>query len=100
VGSTGGADHGKAIAASNVSHPNTGTYCFGQLPISANNAVATLDSSGSAVGIDAQVGDGSAEGCPAGTQVFVLTFNVHVNTANGNVDTEPFEDNGFYININ
>jgi len=89
--------HSKNVAASNLSSPSAGFYCFKNLPFTVSNVQATLDYNGTANGeilqIDAQV-PGTAGAC--GTEAQAMVFvgkNVSASFTEG-VST------GLYVNFN
>ena len=65
------------------------TYCLGGLAANPRGGQVTVDANESGFEY-AQLGLGSASGCPAGTQAFVLIINS--NTGN-------FTDSGFFIEL-
>ena len=96
IGKSGGASSAKGISAANVTNPFSGIYCILGLATAPNNAVATLDSTGTAVGINVELGGNiNPNNCLAGTQIEVDTFGI-----NFAAQTEPYVENGFYIQVN
>jgi hypothetical protein len=75
-GSVGGNTQG--ISTANISHPSRGFYCFSGLSPAPKGGIAILDalpSEGFSGPNQAQVGIGSPNRCPAGTQALVATFS-------------------------
>lgn len=82
----------RGIAQSNVSHPQTGIYCFSGLPQAPKGGLVIVDSNASAGGSGpdlAQVGVTGLGRCPAGAQAHVGVF--------GRDEGSPFFDDPFFV---
>ena len=98
VSAAGGVDLVKVVTSANVTHPQPGIYCITGLPFTPNNAVATIGTNGPAVNDAVELG--STSGCPGGTQLFVETYTITMNTGTGQVSGFTDVDTDFYIAIN
>jgi hypothetical protein len=64
------------------------TYCLGGLAAAPKGGEVTADANQSGIFDFAQLGLGTAAGCPAGTQAYVLIVNTNTGT---------FTDSGFFV---
>jgi hypothetical protein len=75
------AANSRNVTQANVSHADTGSYCFSGLSFTPRNAVVTIGANGGAAYAKAYLGVTGA--CPAGTQVSVTTFSTTGAYADG-----------------
>jgi len=75
---TGAVDaaHSTNIAGGNVAHPNNGRYCISGLAFTPQSAAVTVGAGGTGFVARTSVG-ALALGCPAGTQVEIVTADIN-----------------------